>query len=347
MAASGSDDHDHDHAHDHGHAEGYGHNHGVARDADSRYLVVALVLLTGFMAVEVIVGIVAKSLALISDAGHMLTDVGSIGLALVAMRLAKRPAGGSFTYGLKRVEILSAQANGLTLVLLAVWFIVEAIVRLIHPPVVEGALVTVIAVVGIAVNLVAVWVMSKANRQSLNVEGSFQHILTDLYAFIATAIAGAVIWWGGWNQVDSIAALIVAGLMLKAGIGLVRESGRIFLEAAPRGLNAVVIAEAIRKVPLVTRLDDFHLWEVTSGMPALSAHVFVDLAVDCHDVRRSVETMLRTTFAIAHTTLQTDHANAEGDASAACSFESAGGSDGHTLEHDSSDHSDTHHEHGH
>ncbi len=344
MAAHSSHDHDHDHSHDDEESGGHGHSHGVARDADSRYLVLALLLLTGFMAVEVVVGILAKSLALISDAGHMLTDVGSIGLALVAMRLAKRPAGGSFTFGLKRVEILSAQANGLTLVLLAVWFVVEAILRLIHPPVVEGALVTVIAVIGIAINLVAVWVMSKANRQSLNVEGSFQHILTDLYAFIATAIAGAIIWWSGWNQVDSIAALIVAGLMLKAGIGLVRESGRIFLEAAPRGLDAVAIADAIRAVPSVTRVDDFHLWEVTSGMPALSAHVFVDQTVDCHGVRRAVEGMLSTTFAITHTTLQTDHAHADDGASAACSFEAPEGSHAHASEHDRPD---TRHEHGH
>ncbi|MCE7949613.1 MAG: cation transporter [Xanthomonadales bacterium PRO7] len=315
--------HSHDHAHeDHGHDD-HGHGHGVSRDADKRYLVLALLLLAAFMVVEVVVGILAKSLALISDAGHMLTDVGSIGLALVAMHLAARPASGSFTYGLKRVEILSAQANGLTLVLLAVWFVIEAILRLIHPPAVEGFLVMVIAVIGIAVNLVAVWVMSKANRQSLNVEGSFQHILTDLYAFIATAIAGAIIWRTGWNRVDSIAALIVAGLMLKAGIELVRESGRIFLEAAPRGLDSVAVSDAIRGIPSVTRLDEFHLWEVTSGMPALSAHVYVDHTVDCHDVRRTVESMLHERFSITHTTLQTDHA-AAGQAAAPCAFESHG-----------------------
>ena len=307
--------HDHDHHHD--------HSHVVAPDADKRYLTIALLLLLGFMAVEVVVGILAKSLALISDAGHMLTDVGSIGLALLAMRLASRPAGGSFTYGFKRVEILSAQANGLTLVLLAVWFIVEAIQRLIHPPVVDGPLVTIVAVIGIGVNLVAVWVMSKANRQSLNVEGSFQHILTDLYAFIATAIAGAVIWWSGWNRVDSIAALVVAGLMLKAGIELVIESGRVFLEAAPRGLDPVVINEAIRAVPGVVRLEDLHVWEVTSGMPALSGHLYADTAADCHELRRQVEGLLHDRFAITHTTLQTDHVN-EGSAneSTTCAFDS-------------------------
>ena len=304
--------------HDHGHD----HAHGVARDADRRYLTIALLLLLGFMVVEVVVGVMAKSLALISDAGHMLTDVGSIGLSLVAMRLASRPARGSYTFGLKRVEILSAQANGLTLLLLSVWFVVEAIRRLIHPPVVEGLLVTVVAVTGIGVNLLAVWAMGKANRQSLNVEGSYQHILTDLYAFIATAIAGGLIWWTGWNRFDAIAALVVAALMLKAGIGLLHDSGRIFLEAAPRGLEPATIAEAIRATPAVTRVDDLHVWEVTSGLPALSAHVSVDYQTDCHEVRRKLEMMLHNRFAIAHTTIQTDHAAVGQSISTPCSLDS-------------------------
>lgn len=321
MASAAHKPHQHDHDSDHHH----GHSHAVSADADRKYLTIALLLLLGFMAVEVTVGIAAKSLALISDAGHMLTDAGAIGLALVAMRLASRPPGGSYTFGLKRAEILSAQANGLTLLLLSMWFIVEAIRRLINPPVVNGPLVTLVAVVGIGVNLLAVWVMSKANRQSLNVEGSFQHILTDLYAFVATAVAGAVIWWSGWNRVDAIAALLVAGLMLKAGLGLVRESGRIFLQAAPRGLDPEVIAEAIRSVPHVLRLEDLHVWEVTSGMPALSGHIHVQRHVDCHQVRREVEAMLHQRFAIEHTTVQTDHADDDSVAGRGCAFEAHGG----------------------
>ncbi|MDQ6647157.1 MAG: cation diffusion facilitator family transporter [Pseudomonadota bacterium] len=315
MGNAAHKNHDHSQHHDHG------HSHAVAADADSKYLSIALLLLLGFMAVEVVVGMAAKSLALISDAGHMLTDAASIGLALVAMRLARRPPGGSYTFGLKRAEILSAQANGITLLLLSIWFIVEAIRRLVHPPVVDGPLVTVVAVIGIGVNLLAVWVMSKANRQSLNVEGSFQHILTDLYAFAATAVAGAIIWWTGWNRVDSLAALLVAGLMLKAGVGLVRESGRIFLQAAPRGLDPDVIAEAIRHVPYVIRLDDLHVWEVTSGMPALSGHIHVERSVDCHQVRREVEAMLHERFHIEHTTMQTDHAEGDTPVRHGCAFE--------------------------
>lgn len=302
-------DHERDHSHDRNHNHSHEHNHAVAPDADKRYLTIAMLLLLGFMALEVVVGLLAGSLALISDAGHMLTDVGAIGLSLVAMRLARRPASGSYTFGLKRVEILSAQANGLTLLLLAAWFIIESVRRLIHPSAVEGWLVTVTAVVGIGVNLLAVWAMSKANRESLNVQGSFQHILTDLYAFIATAIAGGIVWWTGWNRVDAIAALIVAGLMARAGIGLVRESGRIFLQAAPRGLDPETIAKAILQMPAVTALEDLHVWEVTSKMPSLSGHVYVSPEIDCHQVRREVEAMLHDRFDIDHTTLQTDHAH--------------------------------------
>jgi len=300
--------HDDDHDH-HGHSHDHGHSHALAQDADRRYLGLALALLLGFTVVEVVVGLIAGSLALISDAGHLLTDAAAIALALWAMHLARRPAAGSYTFGLKRAEILSAQINGLSLLLLSVWFIVEAVIRLVTPPRVDGALVTIVATVGIGVNLAAVWVMSKANRQSLNVEGSFQHILTDLYAFIATAVAGALVWWTGWNRIDSIAALVVAALMFKAGFALVRDSGRVFLEAAPRGLEPAAIAEAMRAMHGVTAVQDLHVWEVTSGMPALSAHLFVSRTLDCHDTRRQVQAMLVERFAISHVTLQTDHAD--------------------------------------
>jgi cobalt-zinc-cadmium efflux system protein len=308
----------HSHSHDHGHA---GHSHGVSADADVRKLAIALSLIVGFMCFEVVVGLVAQSLALLSDAAHMLTDAAALGLSIVAIRLAARPAKGVMTYGLKRVEILSAQANGVSLLVLALLIVYEALRRLVNPPDVGGRLVLIVALVGIVVNLVATWTLAKANRQSLNVEGSYQHILTDLYAFVATAIAGGLIWWTGWNRFDAIAALVVAGLMLKAGVGLVRDSGRIFLEAAPRGLEPATIAEAIRATPAVTCVDDLHVWEVTSGLPALSVHVSVDYQTDCHDVRRTLETMLHERFAIVHTTIQTDHAAIGQNASTPCSLD--------------------------
>ena len=237
----------------------------------------------------------------------MLTDAASIVLALWAINLAARPAYGRWTYGFKRAEILSAQANGLTLLLLAAWFIYEAIRATVRPPRGQGLLVFITAMVGIAVNIAAAWLISKANRTSLNVEGAFQHILNDLYAFIATAVAGLVVVLTGFTRADSIAALVVAGLMIKAGYGLVRESGRIFLEGAPKGLDPDVIGPAMAGRPGVAEVHDLHIWDVTSGMPALSAHVLVDPTGDCHHVRRDLEVLLKGTYEIDHTTLQVDH----------------------------------------
>jgi len=291
---------------DSGHAHA-GHSHGVSADADKRYLTGALALIVAFLMTEVIVGLIAGSLALISDAGHMLTDAASIVLALIAIRLSAKPAQGRWTYGYKRAEILSAQANGLTLLLLAVWFVYEAIRRLIDPPEVQGLLVFITALIGIVVNVAAAWLISKANRTSLNVEGAFQHILNDLYAFIATAIAGLVVLLTGFARADAIAALIVAALMIKAGYGLVRESGRIFLEAAPASLEPDWIGPAMAARPSVAEVHDLHIWDVTSGMPALSAHILVDPTGDCHGVRRDLQVLLKGEYKIDHTTLQVDH----------------------------------------
>ncbi|MFI6600055.1 cation diffusion facilitator family transporter [Nonomuraea sp. NPDC050536] len=287
---------------------GHGHGHGVSAEADRRYLGGALALIVGFMAVEVVIGVIAQSLALISDAGHMLTDAVAIVFALIAMRIAAKPPQGGFTYGLKRAEIISAQVNGITLLLLSAYFIYEGVARLIEPPAVVGAYVVATGLAGIAVNVGATWLLSRANRASLNVEGAYQHILNDLFAFIATTIAGAIIWWTGWARADAIAALVVAGLMLKAGWGLVRDSGRVFMEAAPAGMNPSEIGQQTAALDCVTEVHDLHVWEVTSGYAALSAHILVDPGADCHAVRQAAERMLHDTYGIEHTTLQVDHA---------------------------------------
>jgi cobalt-zinc-cadmium efflux system protein len=263
------------------------------------------------MAAEVIVGFAAGSLALITDAAHMLTDAIAIGLALVAIRLAARPPAGGFTFGFKRVEILSAQANGITLLLLAAFFVYESVQRMIHPPEVEGVLVLITGVVGIFVNLAATWLISKANRSSLNVEGAFQHILNDLFAFIATALAGLVVLLTGFTRADSIAALIVAALMLKAGIELVRASGRIFLEAAPAGVDPAALGTELCCIPGVVEVHDLHVWEITSGEPAASAHILVREGLDCHLIREQIEQVLAERHHLTHSTLQVDHASGD------------------------------------
>jgi cobalt-zinc-cadmium efflux system protein len=285
-----------------------GHSHGARADTDRARLTVALSLIVALMAVEVATGVIANSLALLSDAGHMLTDAAAIGFSLFAARLAARPAKGAMTFGFKRLEILSAQANGVSLLILAGFIAYDAIRRLFNPPEVRGGLVLIVALVGILVNLAAVRTLAKANRGSLNVEGSFRHILTDLYGFLGTAIAATVILLTGFQRADPIASLFVVGLMLKAGFSLVRASGRIFLEAAPRNLDPGRIGEALVKEPDVVEVHDLHVWEITSGFPALSAHVLVAADSDCHAARRGMEAMLRERFGLDHTTLQVDHA---------------------------------------
>ncbi len=299
-------------SHDHGH---FGHTHPANPNADRRYLLVALFLLFTFMGVEVAVGLLASSLALVSDAGHMLTDAGAIAMSLAVLRLSQRPPGGRFTFGLRRLEIFSAQINGLTLVALSGWFLVEGIRRLVWPPVVEGLPVTWVALAGIVVNLMAIWAMGKANRESLNVEGSFQHILSDLYAFILTAAAGILIYWTHMYRLDALVALVVAGLMLRSGAGLLRESGRILLEAAPRGISPDTIGRVLAKDPEVRQVHDLHVWEVTSGFTALSAHILVagdpHCHGECHIVRQRLTEMLAQRFGIHHVTLQVDHLQSE------------------------------------
>lgn len=304
-----SDEHGHGHDHDgHGHA---GHSHGVSANADVGKLAIALALLVGFMLVEVVIGVIAGSLALLSDAAHMLTDAAAIALSIVAIRLAARPAKGAMTFGLKRVEILSAQANGLTLLILAAIILIEAIRRLISPPEVEGGLVLAVALLGVVVNIAATWVLARANRQSLNVEGAFRHVLTDLYAFIGTAIAGAVIVVTGFERADPIASILVAALMLHSAYVLLVASGRVFLEAAPQGSDPQEIGQAMVDLADVVEVHDLHVWEVTSAFPALSAHVTVKAGADCHGIRREMEAMLHDRFSIDHTTLQVDHEGGE------------------------------------
>lgn len=253
-----------------------GHSHGVSANANVRYLGVALGLIVAFMIVEVIVAVVSGSLVLLADAGHMLTDAAAIAASLWAIRLAARPATEVWTFGLKRAEILSAAGNGITLLVMAAVITVEAIQRLIHPPAVSGGPVLVVAIVGVLVNVAATWVLAKANRSTLNVEGAFQHILTDLYAFIGTAVAGVIILLTGYTRADAFASLLVAALMLRAAWGLLRDSGRILLEATPERVALNKVRDHMLDLPEVSGVHDLHAWTVTSDQHALSAHVVID-----------------------------------------------------------------------
>jgi cobalt-zinc-cadmium efflux system protein len=295
----------------HGHDHGPGHSHSPSADADRKWLTIALLLIAGFMFVEVVVGIIASSLALLSDAAHMLTDAGAIGLALVAASLAARPPSRRFTFGLGRAEILAAQANGATLLVLAGVLGVEAVQRLFSPTEVEGGLVIVVGVLGALVNVAAAWALSRSERRGLNVEGAMAHVLTDLYGSVAAVVAGIAIVTTGFGEADGIAALTVSALMVRSGWSLLRDSSRILLEGSPREIDVNDVGNALARADGVIEVHDLHVWEVTSGFPALAAHVLVREGDDCHGRRRELERLLHERFDISHTTLQVDHEHPE------------------------------------
>jgi cobalt-zinc-cadmium efflux system protein len=289
------------------HHHQHGSQHHERAEADRRALTIALALIVGLMAAEVVFGVVAGSLALLADAGHLLADGGALAFAVVAAALAARPARGRWTYGLGRLEILSAQANGVALGVVGVAVAVAAVVRLVDPPEVRGGIVAVVAAVGVLVNLAATAVLARASRESLNVRGALLHVATDVAAFAGTAVAGLLILSTGWDRFDPVASLCVAALMFWSSWSLVRDSTRIFMEGAPRGIDPEAVGQALAADPAVVQVHDLHVWEVTSGFPSLSAHVLVEPGADCHAARRRLERLVAERFGVTHTTLQVDH----------------------------------------
>ena len=282
----------------------HSHSHTSAR----RPLAISLGLILGLMVGEVVFGVLAGSLALLADAGHMLTDAAALALALGAATYAGRPARGRWTFGFRRLEILAAHVNGITLLVVGVLIVYGAIRRLLNPVDVRGGLVLAVALVGIAVNLIAAALLARPSRESLNVRGAFLHVATDLAAFAGTAIAGGIILATGWNRADPVASLVVAALIFWSSLSLLRESTRILLEVSPE--EPAEIVHAMLDVPHVADVHDLHVWTVGSGFPSLSAHVLVDPGADCHAIRLELATMLRERFNLGHSTLQVEHAPA-------------------------------------
>jgi len=288
------------------------HAHAQARDASGGALAVALALVAGLLVAEVVFGILAGSLALLADAGHMLTDVLALALALAAAAMARRPAEGRWTFGFGRVEVLAAQANGITLALVGGWIVYSAIRRLIDPADVRGGIVLAVALAGVAVNFVAAALLARSSRSSINVRGAFLHVVTDLAAFVGTALAGALVLATGWDRWDPLASLAVAALIFWSAWRLLGETTRIFLDVAPGEIDPEEVGLAIAATPDVVEAHDLHVWSVSDGFNALSAHVLVRPEADCHGIRRDLELMLATRFGIEHTTLQVDHAAQSG-----------------------------------
>jgi cobalt-zinc-cadmium efflux system protein len=289
------------HAHSHG-------GHGGGRSADVRALAIVLALTTTYTVVEVVGGLLTDSLALLADAGHMLSDDLSLGLALFAAWLARRPATPQRSFGYRRAEILAALANGVALVAISIWIFVEAGRRLSDPPDVLGGWMLVVATVGLLVNLAGAGIMLRADRESLNARAAFLHLLADLLGSVGVIVAAVIVLATGWTYADPLISILIGLLVLASSWTVLRDAVGVLLEATPRGIDAEEVGRRLTEAPGVVEVHDLHIWEITSGFPALSAHVLVGRGEDCHGRRRELEHVLAHDFGIAHTTLQVDHA---------------------------------------
>lgn len=288
-------------------AQGHDHGHDH-RSAGTRALVAVLALTTAFMVVEVAGGLWTDSLALLADAGHMLSDNLSILLALGAIWLARRPSTPRRSFGFQRAEILAAFVNGLVLVLVSLWIVVEAVRRLDDPPEILGGWMLVVALGGLAVNVTAALILLRSGRKTLNVEAAFRHVLADLLGSVGVIVAALIILATGWTEADPIVSIVIAALIVWSAWGILRDSTAILMEATPSGIDAGAVGRSIADMPGVTNLHDLHVWTITSGFDALSAHVLVARGDDCHARRREIEQMLAREYGVEHTTLQVDHA---------------------------------------
>ena len=291
------------HSHDHSH-DGHGHSH---RGANKRALAVVLFLTAGFMVAEVIGGILTGSLALLADAGHMLSDAASLAVSLFAAWLAGRPATPSRSFGYRRAEILAALFNGLTLVAISVWIFIEAFRRFSEPPEVLGGLMLAVAVLGLLVNVAGAFILSRSEGESLNVEGALRHVIADVLGSVGAIIAAVVIILTGWRYADPLISFVIGLLVLTSSWKLLRDSVTILLEATPRGIDAEEVGGKMVGVEGIREVHDLHIWTITSGFPALAAHVLVGDHENCHEKRRELEDLLEHEYGIEHTTLQVDH----------------------------------------
>ena len=291
----------HDHHHDH-------------RAADSRALAIVLCLTAAFMVAEVIGGIVSGSLALLADAGHMLSDSVSLGLALGALALARRPPTARLSFGFRRAEILAALANGVALVAIAIWIFVEAARRLQDPPEVAGGTALLVAVLGLGVNVAGAAILWRAQGGSLNMRAAFAHVVADLLGSLGVIVAAVIIITTGWLQADPLVSILIGLLILASSWRVLREATEILLEATPAGIDAEAVGRRMAGTEGIVAVNDLHIWTITSGFPALSAHVVVGPGEDCHARQAEVTRMLAHDYGITHTTLQIEHCDDEGAA---------------------------------
>ncbi|MGH2954038.1 MAG: cation diffusion facilitator family transporter [Solirubrobacterales bacterium] len=298
-------------AHAHPHLRGEDVPAGLDRGPTKRALTIALALTATFTVVEIVGGLLTESLALLADAGHMLSDVLSLGVALVAVTLAERPSTPARTFGYQRAEILAALFNGVALVAISIWIFIEAAGRFSDPPEVLAGWVLVVACAGLAVNVFAARILHRAGGESLNVSAALRHVLADALASIGVIVAALVIVTTGWEYADPLVSVLIGLLILGGSWTVLRDSTRVLLEASPAGIDVEEVGEEMARVDGVVEVHDLHVWTITSGFPALAAHVLVGRDDDCHAKRREIERLLSARFGLAHTTLQVDHAGGE------------------------------------
>jgi cobalt-zinc-cadmium efflux system protein len=288
------------------------HLHVHVRQGERRALSLALALTASYTVVEVVGGILTGSLALLADAAHMLTDNVALALALASVWLADRPPTPERTYGYKRAEVLAALANGVALVALSIWIFYEAFRRFSDPPDVLAGWMLGIAVVGVAVNVAAGALLARRRGRSLNLEAAFRHVVADVLGSVGVVVAALVILITGWEQADPLVSVLIGLLVLTSSWTILRDTTGILLEASPRGIDTSAVGERLARADGVVEVHDLHIWTITSGFPALSAHVLVGRGEDCHARRRELQQLLASEFGIEHATLQVDHADAGG-----------------------------------
>lgn len=279
-------------------------HHHQHRTEDSRRMWIVLAINLLMLAAGVIGGIVFDSLALLADAGHVLADVGAIGLALFAAWLASQPSSPQRTFGFRRTEILAALANGILLVAVSVLVFVEAVARFSNPPDVQGAGVLIVGAFGLAGNAIATWMLMRGDRSNLNLEGVLRHSAADALGSLGVIVAGLLVITTGWNQADALVSMAIGVLILLGSWRLLREPFNVLMESAPEGIDVAEVGTAMCGVPGVREVHDLHVWTVTSGFAALAAHIRSDPSESADEVRERIEVVLHERFGLDHTTLQ-------------------------------------------
>lgn len=306
--------HDHHHGHHHGHP---------SHSGNRRRLAITLLLVSGYMIAEILGGLWANSLALLADAGHMFSDAVALGLSLFALWFAGRPAGTQSTYGYYRTEILAALVNGAALVAVSILIFLEAYRRLLEPPEVQGTLMMTIAVGGLAVNLLGLWLLGEGREENLNVRGAWLHILSDTLGSVGAILAGVLIWAFGWNWADPAISALIGVLIIYSSWRLLAEAVAVLMESAPRGIDVDEVRRALAGTSGVLEIHDLHVWTITSGMDSLSAHLVATEGRPHTALLTEVRSVLHDRFGIHHVTIQIEMEDFDGCPSVQC-FRSGG-----------------------